>query len=262
MNTRRIVLALLSLSFLLFGFLAWQNVRGQQKLLPPFDPAAVARIELEHGDDALLLVRDAADGAWEIRSAADAPVDPARIAAMLRQLSKLSGRPVGPGVAAPAGAAVEVRLIDAKGAIIAGGELRAGEARALPDGPRLKIERAPALPLWPSAWSNLQPPRIEAGQVAKVERLTHDGLVALDDSKAARVAKLLAGLSSTGFVPGTEVDWRGAAMLRVTMADGTSIDLAQVPDGEGRFFLRLASDTRADVRESRRLAFVVQEALP
>jgi hypothetical protein len=69
-------------------------------------------------------------------------------------------------------------------------------------------------------------------------------------------------MSAKDFVPGSSVDWMGARHVRVRLTDGSAIDLQQVPDGEGRYFLRLASDTLTEVRAARSYAFRVAKPLP
>lgn len=268
MDTRRLVLALLLAPVLFFGFVALREQVGRERALPHFSPDEVARIELSHAGEELVLSRKAAagpDGAqWSIPTAADAPGDAARIRAALVRLAKLEGKPVDSDAPAPAAKRepVILRLLDAKGKPLAEAAFWSREVRPIPDGPLLAIEKPPALPLWPSAWSSQKPPRIDPSTVVKAERLTPEGPVALPDSDAAEIAAMLGGLSAGDFVAASGVDWMGARMVRVTLLDGSAIDLAQVPDGEGRFHLRLASDTRADVRASRRLAFRVSKALP
>ena len=262
MDTRRLVLALLLAPVIFFAFLGFRDQLGREKLVPRFEAADVARIELSHDGQQLALARNPADGKWSIPSAADAPGDAARIEAALQRLARLEGRPLDPATPAPSRAPVKVRLLDSEGKPLAESAFWSHEARALPNGPRLQIEKPPALPFWPSAWSSQQAPRIDPAKVVKVERLTAEGPEALPDSAAAEVVKMLGRLSAVNFVAGSSVDWSGARMLRVTLVDGTTIDMAQVPDGEGRYHLRLASDTQADVRAARRLAFRVSEVLP
>ena len=261
MDPRRLVLALLLAPLLIFGFLALREQAGRERLVPHFDIADVHQIDLSHAGQKLILTRQD-DGKWVIPSAADAPADAARIEAALQRLSKLEGEPLDAKTPPPPRDPVVVRLAGKDGKPLAETAFWSREGRALPDGPRLAIDKAPALPLWPSAWSTQQPPRISPADVLKVERLTPDGPVALPDAAAADIAAMLGRLSAGDFVAAGSVNWVGARMVRVTLVDGTAIDLAQVPDGEGRFHLRLASDTHADVRASRKLAFRVSEPLP
>ncbi|MCG2840484.1 hypothetical protein L6Q21_05765 [Sandaracinobacter sp. RS1-74] len=261
MDTRRLVLALLLVPLVVFGFLAVRDQAGRERLLPRFDPADVARLELSRGGEALEL-RRAPSGEWTIPSAADVPGDPARIEAALDRLARLDGRPMEAKAPRPNREPVRLRLLDEQGKPLAEAAFWSREAEALPDGPRLAMEKPPALPLWPSAWSSQQPPRIDPAGVVKAERLTLAGPQPLTDSETAEVATLLGQLSPVGFVAGSRIDWKGARLLRVTLVDGSFIDLAQVPDGEGRYYLRLASDTDAGVRATRRLAFRVSKPLP
>lgn len=255
------MLALLLAPILFFGFLAWRDQAGAERLLPQFDAADVHRIEMQRAGQSLVIVRE--EGAdWRIPSAADAPGDATRIDAALQRLAAMAGKPVDAATPAPPREPVVVRLFGKTGTPLAQAAFWTTEARRLPDGPRLAIAKPPALPLWPSAWSSQQPPSIDPASVVKAERLTPDGPMALTDAQAAEVATMLGRLAAADFVAASSVDWSGARMLRVTLVDGSLIDLAQVPDGEGRFHLRLASDTKADVRSSRRLAFRVSGALP
>jgi hypothetical protein len=201
-------------------------------------------------------------GQWEILSAADAPGNAARIEAAIGTLVRLRGQAVPDGTPPPRREPLEVRLSDRDGKVLGHAGFWSREAARLPDGPRLSVADLPALPLWQSAWSSLKPPLIVPGEVAAVERLTPDGPVALSTDAAVEVARVLGGLSATDFVSGATVSWAGARLLRVRMADGSAIDLQQVPDGEGRYHLRLTSDTRTDVRAARRFAFRVGVALP
>jgi hypothetical protein len=98
--------------------------------------------------------------------------------------------------------------------------------------------------------------------VVKAERVSPEGVTPLSSTQAAEAAALLAALSPEEFVAGSSVDWAGAKQLRLTLADGTLIDVQQVPDGAGRYHLRLASATDTGVRLARRYAFRVDAALP
>lgn len=262
MNVRAVLLALLLAPLIIFGVQLGRREAGTQLLLPGLEPAAVARIELARGREQVVLGRRMDTGAWELLSAADAPGNAVRVNATVERLARLKGRPVPAGAPAPGREPLEVRLSDSKGRALGHAAFWTAEAARLPDGARLTIAAVPALPLWQSAWASLEPPRIRAGEVAVVERLGPQGPVALSTDAAVGVARMLGGLSATDFVAGATVSWMGARMLRVRMADGQVIDLQQVPDGEGRFHLRLTSDTRTDVRAARRFAFRVTEPLP
>ncbi len=251
------MLALLLAPMLAFG--VWLGVDRLQSraVLPGLDADAVRRIELSRGDEKLVLVRRG--DAWVVASAADAPGDARKIAAALHRLQSLRGKPIG-GTPVQARMPLEIRLQTGDGEKAAA--FWPGEGRLLPDGERLALAQTPALPLWPSAWSDLAPPRIDPAGVASVARLTAEGVQPLGADAAVVVAKILNDLSATGFVAGSGVDWGGAKLLRVTFVDGSALDLQQVPDGDGRYYLRLASEDRADVRAVRRFAFRVVEPLP
>lgn len=263
-----------------FALAALVGRAPQELLLPELQPTQVGQIEIAHGDELLLLVRARSGSgtgsgtgtgqvaepgeSWQIRSAADAPGDALRIEALLTRLAGLTGAPL----AAAADAALRrpamavVRLRDADGGRLAEVEFGDGVARVLPDGPELAIARTPALPLWASAWSSLQPPVLPLDRVARVSRLTPDGLRPLGDRDAARVVRILSRLTAQGFRPATEIDWSSDRMLRVQFADGSRLDVAQAPDGSGQYFLRLASDDLPTVKASERFAFRSAESLP
>lgn len=262
MNVRAVVLALLLAPLLIFGIQHWRTSAGTELLLPGLDRAAVARIEIARGRDQVVIARRMDTGAWEVLSAADAPGNGERIAATLDRLAELRGRPFPEGAPPERREPLEIRLSDAQGRVVGHAAFWSGAAARLPEGPRLAIDAPPPLPLWQSAWATLTPPRIEPGEVATVERLTPDGPVPLPTDAAVEVATMLGSLTATDFVSGAAVSWAGARLLRVRLADGQAIDVQQVPDGEGRYHLRLTSDTRTDVRAARRFAFRVSEPLP
>lgn len=262
MNVRVVLLALLLAPLLIFGVQHLRREAGTQALLPGLDRAAVARIEIARGREQVVLARRLDTGAWELLSAADAPADAARIADAIDRLAKLKGRPLPADTPAQTREPLEVRLSDERGVPLGHAAIWHSEAAQLPSGVRLAIADAPALPLWQSAWSSLRPPRIPAAEVAVVERLAPGGPVPLPTDEAVRVAKMLDRLAPEDFVAGATVSWAGARLLRVRMTDGQAIDLQQVPDGEGRYHLRLTSDTRTDVRAARHFAFRVTEPLP
>jgi hypothetical protein len=122
-------------------------------------------------------------------------------------------------------------------------------------GPWRVPDRMPALPLWPSAWTSLVAPVIPAASVVTAVELTAGGPRPLDPAATERIAAALARLSARGFAAASSVDWAGARLLRLGLRDGGTIDLQTVPDGNGGAWLRLTSDTRADVRAVRRYAF-------
>jgi hypothetical protein len=262
MNVRHVVLALLLAPILLFGAQILLRGAGTDRLFPGVDAGDVARLELARGRDQVVLAQRMDTGRWEVLSAADAPGDEARISAAITALVGLKGRPVPDGTPPIRREPLEVRLSDSKGRVLGHAAFWNGEAARLPDGARLAVADLPALPLWQSPWSSLKPPAIKPGDVAAVERLTPDGPVVLPTEAAVEVARMLGDLQATDFVAGATVSWAGAQLLRVQMADGSAIDLQQVPDGEGRYHLRLTSDTRTDVRAARRYAFRVPAALP
>ncbi len=244
------------------GGLALRQQAGAEHLLPGLDPADVARIELARGREQVVLARRLDTGAWEILSAADAPGDAVRIAAMLERLAALKAKPTPAGTAAPAREPLALRLSDAAGRELGQAAFWDGEARRLPGGPRLAIDRAPALPLWPSAWTSLSPPKIDVSRIEAVERITPAGAEPLPPAAVGEVARTLQSLSARDFTAGASVDWRGARQFRVYLADGSTLDLQQVADGDGRTFLRLTSDRMTDVRAVRRYAFRVKAPLP
>lgn len=220
------------------------------------------RIELSHERQTLILVRQDEKAPWLIETAAMAPADPDRVNAALARWAALDGKSTGAGAAVPPRPPVTLRLKDGRDRTLAQAAFWSGAARRLPDGWLVAIPKPPALPLWPSAWSSVQPPRLDPSLIVKAERLMASGPVALSDAATADIAAMLGRLSAGDFAAGSAVDWAGARLARVTLVDGTVTDLAQVPDGEGRYYLRLASDTRADVRATRKLAFRVSEPLP
>jgi hypothetical protein len=225
---------------------------------------AVVRIEMARGRDQVVLARRADTDGWIVASAADAPGDVARIEALVSRLGRLSGPPL-EGPPSPR-EPLEVRLTGRDGRVLGHAGFLTGAAQARdgsgrPAGPWIALSQTPALPLWPSAWSSLTPPRIVAAQVAHVDRIRADGRERLPVPEAARVALRLERLSAVGFVDAARVNWAGAEAFRVTLADGQAIDLQTVPDGEGGFFLRLTSDTLAEVRAARGFAFRLPESL-
>ncbi len=261
--TRTLVLALLLLPILLFGGRELRRTLGTERLLPDLGaPSQVARIEVARGRDQVVLARRMDTGAWEILSAADAPGDAARIEATIERLAALRGEPVPPDIPPQGREPLQVRLSDKAGRDLGHAAFWTGEGRALPDGARLALASQPPLPLWPSAWTSLVPPVIDPATVAGAQRLSADGPANLPLEQTVAVARMLGALSARDFMGSAAINWAGARQLRVRLADGSSIDLQQVPDGDGRFFVRMTSDTRTDVREARRYAFRVSESLP
>ena len=254
------MLLLLLGSLLAFGWLVVRDRGRQQPLLSGLDRAAVAEIELSHGAETLLLRKRAGIGPWEIRSAADAPGDAAKIGALLDSLASLEGRPI--EAAQVESAPVGVRLADAEGQTIIRLAFWSGRARRLPDGPLLAVRRLPLLPLWPSPWSSVAPPNIDSSRLARVDRITPEGLQPLDDGAAAGVAFILGKLTAVQFVPAFDLNWTRAKMLRLTLRDGTVINALQTMDGDGRIYLRFESEQDAEVRAVRRFAFRTAQPLP
>jgi hypothetical protein len=261
MNSRSLVLALLLVPMLLLGAQQMLRALGSEPVVQAFDSEAVARVELARGDARVLLERGA-DGGWIISSAADAPADAARVSAALSRVADLRGRPVSADEAADKREPLTLRLSDANGRPLAEADFWALQARARPAGPQLAIEKPPALPLWPSAWSSLKAPRVPVERIAAVEELSPRGPRLLPPEDTVRVARILADLTARDFVAGGSVGWGGARMLRVRLTDGSAIDLQQVPDGDGRYHLRLTSDKLESIRAARRYAFRVAEPLP
>ncbi|MBS3962295.1 MAG: hypothetical protein KGZ61_10775 [Sandarakinorhabdus sp.] len=263
MSTRALLLALLLAPLLLLGGIEIRHFLGSEKLLPGLGaPSDVARVEIVRDREQVILARRKDSGAWEILSAADAPADAARIEAAITRLAALRGQPVAPDAPPPRRAPLQVRLIDREGNELGHAAFWTGAGQALPDGRRLALATQPALPLWPSAWTTLVPPVIDPGDVAAAQILSADGAVELSLHQAVAVAEMLGGLSAQDFQGSASVNWAGARQIRVLLADGSSIDLQQVSDGDGRYFLRMTSDSRTDIREARRFAFRVSESLP
>jgi len=263
MSTRALVLALVLAPILLLGGLELKRIAGTQSLLPGLgSPADVARVEIARGREQVVMARRMDTGAWEILSAADAPGDAARIEAAITRLAALRGEPLPSGAPPPRREPLQVRLSDKAGNELGHAAFWTGEGQALPDGPRLSLASQPALPLWPSAWTTLAPPQIDPADVAGAQRLSADGPADLPLAQTVAVAQMLGSLSARDFMGSATVNWAGARQLRVLLTDGSHIDLQQVSDGEGRFFLRMTSDSRTDVREARGYAFRVSESLP
>lgn len=262
MSTPKFVLALLLAPLLALGALILRESAGQGRLFPDIgDGADIARIEIAHGVQQVVLQRAADTGAWRILSAADAPGNAPRIEAALRELAALKASPVDATAPAPRDP-LQLRLLDRDGRERASAAFWPGAVALMPSGEQHALERAPALPVWPSAWTSLEPPHIRAASLVSAERLTLEGPVALDLDAMVELGRLLEGLTARDFMGGGSVNWAGAAQMRVRLADGASIDLQQVPDGEGRFFLRMTSAERTDVRMARNYAFRMADPLP
>lgn len=257
---RRIALALALLPFVIALLLFVGRGTGEP-LFPALDPAEIGTIELERAGHGVRLVRTG--NAWRIASAADAPADPHRVDALVDRLRRLRpGRPL------PAMAGMEpLRLVlrDRNGRWLAAAAFRPGAAARLGadglPGPWQELDRMPALPLWPSAWTSLVAPVIPAAAVADAVELTPGGPRPLDLAGRERVADLLGRLSVRGFTGAADIDWSGARLLRLRLRDGSSVDIQTVSDGRGGGWVRLTSDTRADLRAMRRYAFRTPQPL-
>jgi hypothetical protein len=252
---RWIPAALVALPFVLVALLL-SVAGGRAHLVPDLDPARVARIRIDHGARHLDMVRG--PEGWRIASAADAPADERRIAAFLDRLARTVSReapaPMTPGLP------IDLRLLDDEGALVGAVRLRPGAAQPLaasPSDPQAwkAVARMPPVPTWPSAWTSLDPPRIAASAVVRVEQLGPQGPVRLDPPAGTRVAQALAGLTARDFRAAADIGWSGARLFRLTLADGTIIDVQAVPAPDGGTWVRLTSDTAASVRSARRFAF-------
>lgn len=226
-----------------------------EALFPGLDPAEIGAIDMERAGHGVRLVR--AGEAWVIDSAAGAPADPKRVDALVDRLRRLRlGRPAAP---APDIEPVRLLLHDRNGNRLGAAAFRPGAAAVLGAdgalGPWRVPDRMPALPLWPSAWTSLVAPAIPVASVATAVELTAGGARPLDPARREQIAVALGRLSARGFVAASSIDWAGARLLRVGLRDGSTVDLQTVPDGRGGAWVRLTSDTRADIRAARRYAF-------
>ena len=259
---RGLVLALVLLPFLIFGGAALWRTLGTQAVFPDLGRVgAVARIEIARGTDQVVLGRRA-NGAWVLLSADEAPGDAARIEATLHTLQALRGVPTAAGTPLPRREGLEIRLLDKDGGTLGHARFWTDQVSVMPDETRLDIAKAPALPLWPSAWSTLQPPAIRADAVVSARRITPAGATDLPPDAVVALGRLLAGLSAKDFVPARTVNWAGADYVQATMRDGAIIEVQSVPAGDGRYHVRLTSEQMAAVRLARPFAFRVEPALP
>lgn len=278
MQSRTRWVALLSLVLLApvvaaLALMLWRSATTE-KLLPELNAADVTRVEILRLEDGragrpLVLERiplsTPGPGGWRIASTANAPADGKRVETLLRNLSDLRGRRQD-GEAGLGPSRLEVRLFNRRGHPLGAAAFRDDRAMRLPEagktGPMLAISGLPALPDWPSGWTTLEAPRIDVARIVAVERPGVDGPERLSPAAVGQTAKVLLGLDAQDFMAGSDVRWMGAKLLRVTLDDGSTVDLQQVPDGEGRYFLRMTSDRIAAVRDSRRFAFRVERPLP
>ncbi len=259
---RGLVLALLLLPFLIFGGLALWRDAGTEPVFPDLGVASdVARIEIAR-ERAQVVLERRGNGRWVLLSADDAPGDAARIAAAVQQLRGLRGTPVAADSPLPHREGIEVRLSDATGQMVGHARFWTDQAMRLPGEQRLDIAKAPALPLWPSAWSSLQPPTIVAEELVAARRITPGGATALAPRDVAALGALLAGLSATDFVPARTVNWAGADYVQATLRDGAIIEVQAIPAGDGRYHVRLTSDSIAAIRLARAYAFRIEGGLP
>ena len=191
-----------------------------------------------------------------------APGDAARIDATVNGLADLRGKALAADAPARPREPLEVRLSRRDGEVIGHAGFWSGEAVRRSDGLRVALRETPALPLWPSAWSSLQPPKIEAESVLGAARITGDGVQVLDAADVGQIAGQLAALSAAGFVPARQLDWTGAKRLQLTLVDGARIDVEQVEAADGQTMIRLRSDSKADVQAVRKFAFRIGQPLP
>lgn len=233
---------------LLYGF------GGGDRIFPGIQTAEIHRVEMQAGDKRLILARQG-EG-WIITSAAAAPGDTGRIEAALRALTRLRGRPA--TVDQPGAERMTVTLYGATDHILGAAGFRTGEAVPIaPDGtrgPRLMVNRLPALPHWPSAWSSLRPPVIAADSVVSASDITPEGMVPLAPAQRQQLADMLSGLAATGFVAAADHNWSGARTIRAQLRDGAAIDVQLLPADDGAY-VRMTSDQRQDVRNVRQYAF-------
>lgn len=253
---RAIALALVLVPILAFGTAQVAQIAGTKRLFPDLkSETQVARIEIARGREQVVLVRRADTGQWEILSAADAPGDDRRIIAFIERMRALRGAPArtAPSPREP----LEVRLTNAAGEALAHAGFWTGEAIRRSDGQRLTLQQTPAIPLWPSAWSSLKPPPFAPTDIRQVDRLTADGLAPATPQSGADISRILASLSSIGFVAGSSLRWQQANSYRVQLADGREIDVQIVRAEDGARYVRLTADADPAIRALRRYAFRV-----
>jgi len=262
-NRRGLVLALALLPFIIFGLQALWRATQTEVLFPAMPGARdIGRIEIARGTEQVVLHRKLDTGAWVLLSAEDAPGDKARIEATLEALRALRGEPVAAGMPAPRREGLELRLSDRKGREVGHAIFWTGEASRLPDRRRLGLQQIPALPLWPSAWSTLQPPKIAPEDIVSATRISPGKAEPLSASQVRALSNLLAGLSATGFVPARQVNWAAADYVQAVTRSGALIEVQAAPAGKGEYHLRLTSDRLPEVRAVRAFAFQSQTGLP
>ncbi|MFA7439519.1 MAG: hypothetical protein WCZ66_00970 [Sphingomonadaceae bacterium] len=258
---RGVAYAVAALPFLVLGLLFLFHDRGTN-LFPDLEPAAVAHIELSHRGSGLRLERR--EDGWILPSAANAPGDTARIERLLLALTHIAGEPLATEDT-PRTAPLTVILRDSGGKILGIAAFRNGEAaRLISDGTvisRLSIAQLPALPLWPSAWSSLEPPAIPRDSVRQIWLTGGAAPMAMNAADTATVANILSRLSAQNFVIADDLDWQDARQLRVQLTDGAMVDVQAVQQDD-RWFVRLSSDARADIRAASAFAFAAPEPLP
>lgn len=262
-NRRGLVLALALLPFLIFGLAALWHGQMTEALFPDMPGAKdIGRIEIARGTEQIVLHRKLDTGAWVLLSADDAPGDKARIEAVLKALRDLRGTPVATDTPLPRREGLELRLSDRKGREVGHAVFWTGQASRLPEQRRLDLRKIPALPLWPSAWSTLEPPKIAADDIVSATRITPGTAVALAEPEVRALAKLLSELSATGFVPARQVNWAAADYVQAKTRSGALIEVQAAPAGQGSYHVRLTSDSLPGVRAVRAFAFQAPAGLP
>lgn len=259
---QRVAIGIAAVPFLVVLFLLLSG-GGREPIFPGLDPARVSRIEMVQGDTRLELRRG--DSGWVVASAADAPGNAARIDAMIDSMAHLRGRSVTSAVPQRR-QPLSLTFRDASGASLGAAGFWTGEAQRLgpngEPGQRLTLAETPALPLWPSAWSSLRAPAIAPGAIRSAERITPSGTVQLTPAGAAEANMVLSEIASPGFVVASDLNWTGSPTLRLHLKDESIVDAQQTQSADGQLYVRMASDTRADVRAARLFAFPVRRSLP
>jgi hypothetical protein len=256
------LLAALLLAVVLVAAQQWWIRRGDT-LFPDLDRVEqVAKVEMARGREQVVLARRADTGAWSVLSAADAPGNEARITATLQALKGLRGKGEPGGAEDPRIEPLELRLSDASDRVLGHARILPGKAIRAEDGMVIPLEQMPALPLWQSAWSDLEPPRIRPADIVAVHRIGPNGRELLDDGGKAAVADMLDTLTAQGFMAAATVPWASARTVQLTMADGALVDIQQVPLSDRMHLIRMTSDSRPDIRVAREWAFRTTRTLP